>query len=306
GAHMKAEDFAKAFGASSDDIAAVRSFATQHGMAVVDEHAGRRTVVLSGTVKQFNEAFGVDLQQFEHPGGSYRGRTGPVQVPDELKDRVQAVLGLDNRPVPRPHFRRRPQQGNVHWQAEGGTFTPTQLAALYGFPDGDGSGQCAAIIELGGGYRTKDLTTYFGGLKLVHGPKVQAVSVDHGRNHATGDANGPDGEVMLDIEVVGAVAPKANIVVYFAPNTDAGFLNAITDAIHDTKYRPSVVSISWGGPQGNRTWKSFAICLNGLPDAGLIDSTGAHEQRAREDRHGSVRRLLGGPGRSTHRQCRAA
>ncbi len=54
------------------------------------------------------------------------------------------------------------------------------------------------------------------------------MSVDHAKNHATGDADGPDGEVMLDIEVAGAIAPDAKIVVYFAPNTDAGFLDAIT------------------------------------------------------------------------------
>ena len=63
---------------------------------------------------------------------------------------------------------------------------------------------------------------------------MTAVSVDGGTNTPTGDANGPDGEVMLDIEVVGAIAPQASIVVYFAPNTDAGFLDAITTAIHDT------------------------------------------------------------------------
>lgn len=73
------------------------------------------------------------------------------------------------------------------------------------------------------------------------------VSVDHGKNQPTGDPNGPDGEVMLDIEAVGAIAPQATIAVYFAPNTDAGFLDAITTAIHDTKNKPSVISISWEG-----------------------------------------------------------
>ena len=65
-------------------------------------------------------------------------------------------------------------------------------------------------------------------------------------NAPTGSADGPDGEVMLDIEVVGAIAPAAKIVVYFAPNTDAGFLDAITTAVHDTTHRPSVVSIADG------------------------------------------------------------
>ncbi len=67
-----------------------------------------------------------------------------------------------------------------------------------------------------------------------------AVSVDNGQNAPTGDVNGPDTEVMLDIEVAGAVAPGANIVVYFAPNTDAGFLDAISQAAMDTVNKPSV------------------------------------------------------------------
>ena len=60
---------------------------------------------------------------------------------------------------------------------------------------------------------------------------MSAVSVGDGSNNPTGDPDGPDGEVMLDIEVSGAIAPAAKIVVYFAENTDAGFLNAITTAV---------------------------------------------------------------------------
>jgi kumamolisin len=253
-AHIKRADFARQFGADPQDLAAVKTFATSHGIAVVQEDAARRTVVLSATVAQFNAAFGVDLQQFEHDGGSYRGRTGTIHLPDELNGVVEAVLGLDNRSQARPHFRHRPNPGNVHWHPAAGStsFTATQLASLYNFPGGDGSGECIALIELGGGYRTTDLRSYFSGLKLKP-PKVSAVSVDHGRNHATGDPNGPDGEVMLDIEVAGAIAPGAKIVVYFAPNTDAGFLDAVTTAIHDTTNKPSVISISWGGPESSWT-----------------------------------------------------
>jgi kumamolisin len=143
--------------------------------------------------------------------------------------------------------------GNVNPAASGSTsYTPTQVAGFYGFPEGAGEGQCVALIELGGGYRPADLDTYFAALGSSS-PTVVAVSVDHGTNSPTGDGNGPDGEVMLDVEVVGAIAPKAKIAVYFAPNTDAGFLDAITTAIHDTTNRPAVISISWGGPESSWT-----------------------------------------------------
>jgi kumamolisin len=256
--HLTHDEYAQQFGADTNDLQAVRQFASQHGLAVVEEHQGRRSVVLSGTVAQLNDAFGIDLQQFEYPGGSYRGRTGAIHLPDELHGVVTAVLGLDNRPQARPHFRARPTHGNVQWHAAAAStsFTPTQLAALYNFPAGTGQGECIAIVELGGGYRPTDLQRYFAALQVSQ-PTVLAASVDHGRNRPTGSANGPDGEVMLDIEVAGAIAPGAKIVVYFAPNTDAGFLDAITAAIHDTTNKPSVISISWGGPESSWTQQAM-------------------------------------------------
>jgi kumamolisin len=285
---LKRDEFALAHGADPADFLAVRNFAQSHGLVVVDEHAARRTVVLSGTVAQFSAAFSVQLERMEHAGGTYRGRSGEIYLPPELDGVVEAVLGLDNRPQAKPHFRIRSPGGakrgaatatsnanatantNANSSANSTasveaaaaaaaapvSYTPTQVAEYYGFPAGAGEGECVALIELGGGYRPADLETYFTSLGQSR-PAVVAVSVDHGKNSPTGDSNGPDGEVMLDVEVVGAIAPKAKIAVYFAPNTDAGFLDAITTAIHDTTHQPSVISISWGGPES--TWTAQAM-----------------------------------------------
>lgn len=258
-ARLSRAEFARRHGAGRADLDAVRDFAESHGLAVVQEHSGRRTLVLAGTVAQFNDAFAVDLQRYSHPEGTYRGRTGPVHLPAELVGIVEAVLGLDNRPQARPHFRMKtagPRRRSRPARAGATAFTPVQLASIYGFPSGDGQGECIALIELGGGYRPRDIQAYFAGLGLA-APAVTAVSVDHGANQPTGDPNGPDGEVMLDIEVAGAIAPAAAIAVYFAPNTDAGFLDAVTAAIHDDVRNPSVISISWGGPES--TWTQQAM-----------------------------------------------
>jgi kumamolisin len=264
--HIDAATFDADYGADAKDIAAVKTFAAAHGLSIAQEDAGRRTVILGGTVAQFEAAFDVELQQYDYAGGSYRGRTGAVHIPDELQGRVEAVMGLDNRPAARPYFRSRPpalQPDMIHSAAaphaaaaQPRSFAPPQLAQLYDFPAGEGQGETIALIELGGGYRPADIKAYFHKLGLK-APKVTSVSVDHGRNHPTGDANGPDGEVMLDIDVAGAVAPGAHIVVYFAPNTDAGFLNAITTATHDQIHKPSVISISWGGPESSWTPQSL-------------------------------------------------
>jgi kumamolisin len=272
--HLSHDNYAHQFGAAPADIAAVEAFATTHGLHTVDASPARRTVILSGTVAQFNEAFGVDLQQAEHDGGTYRSRSGEIFLPDALSGKVEAVLGLDNRPAAQPHFRRRtPAHVESHSgaAAQSTSFSPNQIASLYQFPAGAGAGQTVALIELGGGFKRSDLKTYFARLGIT-APKVVAVSVDHAKNHPTG-ANGPDGEVMLDIEVVGAVAPAAAIVVYFAPNTDAGFLDAITTAIHDTTHKPSVISISWGGPESSWTQQSLTTFDQAFQSAAALGVT---------------------------------
>jgi kumamolisin len=265
------EQFAQQFGAHPADIAAIKAFAASHGLTVVQEHADRRTVLLSGTVAQLESAFAVKLQRFEHASGSYRGREGCIEIPSELGGIIEGVLGLDNRPQAETHFRlhakhaRRPQAAAV-------AFSPVQLASLYNYPQADGQGQCVGIIELGGGFTQADLQTYFAGLGLAS-PKVTAVPVDGGENAPTGDANGPDGEVMLDIEVIGALAPAANIAVYFAPNTDAGFLDAVTAAIHDTTNKPSVISISWGSAESDWTAQSMTAMDEAFQAAATLGVT---------------------------------
>ena len=250
--HLSREEYEAAQGADPEDLAQVEAFAHEHGLDVVEASAARRTIVLSGTIAALSAAFGVELARYQHPGGSYRGRVGNVNVPAQLAPIVQAVLGLDDRPQADPHFRRAAAQA----QAQGTSYLPTQVAQLYNFPAAsDGSGQAVAIIELGGGYRAAELKTYFAQLGLA-APKVTAVSVDGGHNRPGADPNA-DGEVMLDIEVAGAIAPRARFIVYFAPNTDRGFLDAITKAVHDTRYRPSVISISWGGAES--TWTAQAV-----------------------------------------------
>ena len=194
-------------------------------------------------------AFGVTLQRHATGAGTFRLREGDITLPEELAPYVVAVLGLDNRPQAKSHHRiATPRAGNV-------TYTPVQVAQFYGFPaNASGAGQTIGLLELGGGYQQADITAYFQNLG-ISAPKVTAVSVDNGKN-SPGDPNGADGEVMLDIEVSAGVAPGVNVVVYFAPNTDQGFIDAVMTAVHDSTNKPSVLSISWGGPESTWTQQS--------------------------------------------------
>ena len=78
---------------------------------------------------------------------------------------------------------------------------------------------------------------------------------------------------MLDIEVIGAVAPGASIVVYFSNNTDQGFLDAVSTAVHDSAHNPSVVSISWGGPEDSWTQQARAQMEQILTEAAALGVT---------------------------------
>jgi kumamolisin len=251
--YLTREEFARSYSASPEAVGMVRAFAAQYGLSVQSEDRAARTVKLSGTVGAFNEAFGTALRRYQHASGFYRCRTGPLLVPADVAGVIEAVLGLDNRPQTRPHFRLRKNRPLVGTQAAAVSYSPVQVADAYDFPSqATGAGQSIGIIELGGGYNSSDLDSFFASLGITP-PTVTAVSVDGATNSPTGSPSGPDGEVQLDIEVAGSVAPGAAIGVYFAPNTDQGFIDAATTAVHDTNLKPSIISISWGGPENSWT-----------------------------------------------------
>lgn len=274
GERLTRRQFAARYGADPKDVEQTRAFASANSLTVDGVNVAARSVILSGTVKNFCRAFRVDLAQYEYSGGQFRGRTGPVYVPVGLKEIIQSVQGLDNRPQARPHCRVLQHGIRPAAAASAVSYTAPQVAQLYSFPANfNGHGQTIGIIELGGGYTQSDLDTYFSGLGISPAPAVSAVSVDGAQNQPTGDPNGPDAEVMLDIEVAGAVAPGASIVVYFAPNTDSGFLDAINQAVTDKQNKPAVISISWGGPESSWTAQSLQSYNSALQAASAVGVT---------------------------------
>ena len=128
------------------------------------------------------------------------------------------------------------------------------------------------MIELGGGYSPSDVQTYCSNLGIAP-PSVTAVSVDGASNSPTGDPNGPDGEVLLDIEVAGTIAPKSQVLVYFAPNTDAGFVDAVSTAVHGPGGEPAVISISWGSAESEWTSQGIQALDQAFQDAAALGVT---------------------------------
>ena len=285
---LTSQQLAQEYGSDPADIALATEVFERYGVTVAESYPGSRRLMVRGTIEELSEVFGTTLTQVAspHPDGTgsvvHRYRSGSLSVPAELDGIVLAVLGLDNRPVARPQFRRpRPERvaapetmapeaaPGAPAAPAAGPLTAPQVASLYKFPPGtDGTGQTIAIIELGGGYTASDLDSYFSGLGLAT-PSVTAVGVDSGSNSPGQQA---DGEVELDIEVAGAVAPGAAQVVYFAPNTDQGFIDAISQAVHATP-TPVVISISWGESEDSWSAQSRTAMDSAIADAAVLGTT---------------------------------
>ena len=265
GERMGRDELADRYGADPADVELVRSAVEAAGAEVVRVDPASRRMRVAGPVGTLAELFATELQQARVPDGQLvRQRTGALSVPAGLADAVVAVLGLDDRPQGRSRV--------VRAAAVERSFTPPELAEVYAMPAGtDGAGTTLAIIELGGGFVEADLRAYFAGIGVPE-PRVRAVGVDGAGNAPEGDPASPDGEVMLDIEVAGGLAPATDIAVYFAPNTDAGFLDAVSEAAHADP-TPTAISISWGQSEDQWTAQARTAMDEAFADAGALGVT---------------------------------
>jgi kumamolisin len=261
------EEFASRYGADPADIEGMQEFAQSRDLRVVDIDAASRRVRIEGSVAALQRAFGVRLQAVE--GGTLRIREGPIMIPASLQGVIVGVFGLDNRPQARPHLITRAGRAAGQTGITPADYTATNLATLYRFPSNvNGSGQTIGILEFGGGYRQSDLNSYFSSLSLA-APAVTSVSVDKATNNPGQDTNA-DQEVALDIEVAGGCAPGAKIAVYFAPNSDQGFLDAASAAVHDQTNNPTTISISWGKAEGDWTTQAMQTMDGTFSDAAAL------------------------------------
>ena len=273
---LKREDFAALYGALPGDVRQVEDFAGQNDLSVREVDFARRSVVLSGTLANIAFAFGVDfedLMYFLTPDGErFRGRKDSLYIPAHLDGIILAVFGIDNRPQARSYLRRHSEHHGA--PGPGDTdYPPADVADLYDFPSGfTGAGQSVGIIELGGGFRIFDENTYFAGLGVAP-PAITSVAVDGAINFANGDPNGDDSEVMLDMEIIGALAPRARMVVYFANDDDRSFFDAVAVAVHDQFRAPSVISISWGHAEPTWTQQATTAFNELLQEAALFGVT---------------------------------
>jgi kumamolisin len=292
------DDFNAIYGADPADLDKVVAWVTKHKLTVVDRSVPMRRLQVEGTIGDVSAALGVELKEYEHPKlGHYRGREGEIYVPEDLSDIVTGVFGLDTRPLGHSRLRRGPM-APVEWETVmsrptgpaksraaataavatnpfPGTFFPPQVAQLYNYPGTlNGSGENIAIFAFNGGssgdprggYKLSALQTYFekvlgGTTPSITDVVVQGPGNDPGPDTPTsGNQGDSTGEVMLDMCVVGSVAPGAKIFMYFTEFTNQGWVDALHQAIAGNN-QISVISISYGNPEKdpNSAWTQMGV-----------------------------------------------
>ena len=257
------ERFAGQFGPSEATVAKVTAYLRGRGLDV--ERATTTTLKATGTPTAIEQIFQTSLHQFQLPAtdktpeASFRAPIRQPVVPAEIASAVHAVLGLSTKPAFRPHLRRAPEKlGSAsveikaapHSAATGnppGLLTVSDFASLYNvtplYARGiNGTGRTLAIVTLAS-FTPNDAFIYWSALGLnAASTRLTVVDVDGGPG-APSDASGSS-ETTLDVEQAGGVAPGANIVVYQAPNTNQGFLDAFAAAIQSNQ--ADSISTSWG------------------------------------------------------------
>ena len=264
--YLSTEEFFERHGAAKEEIDGVAEYLTARGLQVVEQHAGRRRIVVEGTVAQMNNAFGVTLNRYRAPerkvparpphkkgagrpfgdhidigAHEYRGFEGPVHLPANLVELVEAVIGLDNRRLGVPG-------GNGTGDPAGAVqLAPTKIAQDYHFPKNSAVGQTIGIFEdapNGASYLKTDIDLFLGGFPA---PNLSDISLlGYTNNPANVGSNGGF-ECNIDVSIAAAVAQGANINVYFTDDSDLGwdmfFDRAIFPPAGDNP--PSVLTSSW-------------------------------------------------------------
>ena len=252
--------FAAQFGPTAATVAAVTKHFESLGLRVTQSATAQLHV--SGPSTAVAGAFGVQLHAFEvlaadsQPAFRFHAPLSAPQIPAAIAAAVHSVVGLDNRPTFTPHARRAPARLPALQPATDNTpdtpdppglWTVQDLSIYYDvnplYKKGiDGTGQTIGIVTLAS-FTQSDAFAYWNSLGLaVKKNRITEVKIDGGSGPPS-DASGSD-ETTLDVQQSGGIAPGAKMIVYEAPNSDQGFVDAYAAAIDANKAQ--TVSTSWG------------------------------------------------------------
>jgi kumamolisin len=262
GGPISKEELCKLYGAREDDIEAVKKIATDHGLEVTDECPGKRLLKVRGRLENVLKVFHGEIGKAAGPDGKMEFRSAGLEIPEELDKRVVAVHGLHTGPPLEPHL------AALATTTEQ-PFLPITIADNYRFRRGTGKGATVALLEFGGGFEIEDLrkSREMNGIESSIEPKVVRINAENTAGTTTHHR-----EVALDLQVVSALAPEAEIVVYLSARGDKERIETISKAVHADP-TPTVISMSWGLDErrwDKATLKSFGRYLEEAAVLGIV------------------------------------
>ena len=233
--------------ADPKDVDLLRRYCEKFGIEIVETHW--RSVAMSGPIQESVKAFGATAAIHETPDKRrFRHRSESLHAPPEIAAILRGPFGIHQ--WPRSHA-----IGALHGQTT--PLSASDVASRYQFPDANGSGQTVAILQLRGTFKTDDFTKCMQAqgvsAKLPIVQRVDNAELTHDIETEK------DVESAIDTQIVGALAPGAQIVVYAAPDDERGVLDAIRTALFDDENRPSILSISFGFPE--HLWTPIALTI---------------------------------------------
>jgi kumamolisin len=270
--YLSTAQFADTYGQTSTYLSNLQRYLARYTITT-SVYADDLDVKAMGTAGDFDRAFAVQQRDYhvpaQHgrnglqgewgtPAENVHSPTSAPQVPKKLAKNIEAILGLSNYSAfvsqsVRAGGAKTAQTSTTACAAEAngppdGCNTPADFAYQYDLQPvyakaAEGQGQTIGIVTLAALNQTAPQTFWHTVLQIQTGPRTVTVdTVDGGPGAPTVGAG--SGETDLDTEQSGALAPDANIVVYQAPNTTAGFVDAFFTAATDNV--ADSVSASWG------------------------------------------------------------
>ena len=263
------DEFVYQFGTTEDNLSKAVTWATSHGLTVLDACRGKSFITVIGAVGRFNTLLDIVIQEVTDNIRTYMYYPEDrIIVPNDIADSIERIAGFDQSFLAVRHLVEHDETADPDIGSSYGSspVTPVQMATAYNLPTGDGYGGCIGIFELSldpavtpnynEGWQQPDVTASFSRIGLT-APTITTINVGNAYFSPTSS-----GESMLDIYCAGAVATKAKIAYYIAPNNGTtSIYNCILAAANDTTNNPSVLSISWGIGDGTYYDSAFQACI---------------------------------------------
>ena len=268
---LTSQEFSAKFGPTPETIARITQHFQKDGLHVTQLTGTHLSV--SGNTAAIQAEFGVQLHAFEAaataatPAYTFRSPLGDPQIAPAIADAVQSVHGLDTKPHYRPHLMRSASDGKLVRAPAAvtpdsanapGSLTVADFAKHYDvnplYHSGlSGKGTTIGIVTLAS-FTASDAFAYWHALGLdVASNRIHEVKVDGGSGPVS-DAGGSL-ETTIDVEQSGGLSPGSKVVVYEAPNTNQGFIDAFAKAIDGNA--ADTISCSWG------EWEFFDLAAQG-------------------------------------------